>query len=155
MRQWLDKWLEYILAGLMIVMALDVLWGIFTRYIIGAQSSFTEELSRFLLIWISILGAAYASGKKLHLAIELLPQALSQDARVTLNRIISILIMFFVLAALVIGGIRYVYITFTLGQISPALQIPMGFIYLVIPISGICILIYKFLDWKSSHDGGN
>jgi TRAP-type C4-dicarboxylate transport system permease small subunit len=155
MRKWLDKWLEYILACLLIVMTMDVLWGIFTRYVLGAQSSFTEELARFLLIWISILGAAYASGKKIHLSIDLLPDSLSPDSQLKLNRVISLLIMLFVLAALVIGGLRYVYITFALGQISPALQIPMGYVYLVIPFSGICILIYKIIDWKSAGDGSS
>ncbi|MDH3247194.1 MAG: TRAP transporter small permease subunit, partial [Saprospiraceae bacterium] len=67
MRQKIDKVLEHILVALMAINTLDVLWGVFTRYVMGAQASWSEELARFLLIWIGILGAAWASGKNMHL----------------------------------------------------------------------------------------
>ncbi len=62
---------------LMAIMTVDVLWGVFTRYALGQQASWSEELARFLLIWIGILGAAYASGKNYHLAIDLLSPKIS------------------------------------------------------------------------------
>ena len=57
------------------------LWGVFTRYAIGSQASWSEELARFLLdLDRHILGAAYASGQKMHLAINLLSPKLKPDA---------------------------------------------------------------------------
>ena len=56
------------------------------------------------------------------------------------------IIILFCLSALVGGGLRLVYITFNLGQYSPALQIPLSIVYLVIPISGILIIYYKITD---------
>ena len=56
---------------------------------------------------------------------------------------------------MVIGGLRYVYLTFTLGQISPALQIPMGFVYLVIPLSGLLVIYYKWLAIAGKKEHGS
>lgn len=146
MREAIDKAVSWTLVFLMGIMTIDVLWGVFTRKIIGHQSSFTEELARFLLIWIGILGAAYVAGKRMHLAIDLLPTKLEGKRKKRLLAFINLIIILFATTVLVIGGIRYVYITFSLGQISPALQVPMGIVYLVVPISGLLVVYYKIMD---------
>ncbi len=146
MRLKIDKYLEYMLVVLMAVMTIDVLWGVFTRYVMGAQASWSEELARFLLIWIGILGAAYAAGKKMHLAIDLYPTSLSPDKRKRLYRIIDGIIILFAVAVLIIGGMRLVYVTSTLGQVSAALQLPLSVVYTVLPLSGLLIVFYKISD---------
>ncbi len=143
-----NYWLGMFLALLMGIMTVDVLWGVFTRYIVGNQASWTEELARFLLIWIGMLGAAFAAGLQMHLAIDLLPQRLAGPSKSRLLVIIDIIVILFVLAVMVIGGSRYVYLSLKLGQISPAMQIPMGYIYLVMPISGLLIIWYKFVHMQ-------
>lgn len=142
----IDLFLEWILALLLGVMVLDVFWGVITRYLLDSQSSWTDELARFLLIWLSILGAAYASGKKLHIAIELLPQYLNERNQKILDIVITVVVLLFGITVFLIGGLRYVYISFALGQTSPALNLPIGFVYLVLPISGLFIMYYKLLD---------
>ncbi len=146
MRKVIDKVLEVVLAALLALMTLDVLWGVFTRYVMGSQASWSEELARFLLIWIGILGAAYASGKKMHLAIDLYPMSLTSEKRKRLNLFIYLLIIAFVLVAFVIGGSRLVYVTSTLGQTSAALQVPLAFVYSIVPISGLFIIYFKIHD---------
>ena len=148
MKAKIDKILGVTLVFLMAVMTLDVLWGVTTRYVLGSQASWTEELARFLLIWIGILGAAYASGQKMHLAIDLLQPRLAFRPQKKLQIALSIVIIVFVLAVLIIGGIRLLYITQTLGQLSPALRIPMAFIYAVLPLSGCLIIYYKIDELK-------
>ena len=59
-RSVVDRWLSYALMLLMAVSALNVLWQVFTRFILQDPSSYTEELARFLLVWIGLLGASYA-----------------------------------------------------------------------------------------------
>jgi TRAP-type C4-dicarboxylate transport system permease small subunit len=149
MRARIDKILGWILAILMAVMTLDVIWGVFTRYVMGAQASWSEELARYLLIWIGVLGAGYAAGQKLHLAIDLLPSRLEGTPKRNLNRLISGLVLFFVLVVFVIGGARLVYITWYLGQTSAALQIPLAVVYAIIPLTGILVLYYKLADLLS------
>ncbi|MEZ4810093.1 MAG: TRAP transporter small permease [Allomuricauda sp.] len=146
MKRRVDLFLEWTLAILLIIMVVDVFWGVFTRYVLESQSSWTDELARFLLIWLSILGAAYASGKNLHIAIDLLPQYLNERNKNILDIIIIVVILLFVISVFLIGGLRYVYISFAFGQTSPALDLPIGFVYLVLPLSGLFILYYKISD---------
>ncbi len=146
MRQIIDNILEKILVFLMAVMTLDVLWGVFTRYALGAQASWSEELARFLLVWIGLLGAGYASGKHMHLAIDLFPTSLTPEKRKNLYLFINLLIILFCIAVLVVGGIRLVYVTSTLGQVSAALQLPLAVVYTVVPITGLVIIYYKAMD---------
>ena len=146
MKRHMDIFLEWVLVILLCMMVLDVFWGVFTRYILENQSSWTDELARFLLIWLSILGAAYASGKNLHIAIDLLPQYLSERNKKILDIVINSIILLFVISVFLVGGLRYLYISFALGQTSPALDLPIGFVYMVLPIAGLFIAYYKMDD---------
>lgn len=127
-------------------MTLDVLWGVFTRYVMGSQASWSDELARFLLIWVGILGAAYASGQKMHLAIDLLQPKLSPTGQKRLHLFINSTIILFALTVMVIGGSRLMYLTNVLGQSSPALRVPMYIVYTVIPLSGLLIIYYKLTE---------
>jgi TRAP-type C4-dicarboxylate transport system permease small subunit len=140
------KYLEYFLAFLMALMLLSVCWQVLTRYVFASPSSFTDELARYLLIWIGTLGAAYTSGKRLHLAIDLLPSKLKGRSKYRLLILINLLIILFALTTMVIGGSRLVYITYSLGQTSAAMQIPLAYVYTIIPISGAMIIFYKIRD---------
>lgn len=141
-----DKILANTLIIIMSVMVVNVLWQVFTRYIMGDPSSFTDELARYLMIWIGLLGAAYVSGKNMHVAINVLPEKFSESSQKKITLFVNLLIIVFVFAALVIGGIRLVYITYILDQTSPSLQIPLAVVYMVLPLSGALIIYYKFSD---------
>lgn len=143
MKKKLDRILGSTLVFLLVVMVLAVIWQVVSRYIAKNPSSFTEELSRYLFIWIGILGAAYASGQQTHLAIDILPPKLSPPNRIKLRIVINILIILFCLTVLVIGGANLVYVNYDLGQFSAALNVPLGAVYLVLPISGILVIYYK------------
>ena len=146
LRKYIDKFLAFALIVTMTVLVIDVVWQVLARYIVKSPSSFTDELARYLLIWVGLLGSAYAMGKKKHLAIDLLPSKLSGKPRIYLDNFISILIIAFAGLVLVVGGIRLVYITLNLDQISPALGIPLGYVYLVLPFSGLLIIFYAVYD---------
>lgn len=146
MREQVDNVIKKFLVFLMGFMLFNVVWQVFSRYILGTPSTFTEELARFLLIWVSLLGGAYASGQGMHLAINLLPNQLSKNGRRKLSIFISVVVMLFALFAMVIGGGRLVYITYVLGQSSSALGIPMSYVYSIVPLSGLLITYYEVLD---------
>ncbi len=143
MKRRLDKVLGSFLVILLVLMVLAVLWQIFSRYILNSPSSFTEELARFLFIWIGILGAAYATGQQTHLAIDILPPKLNPANRIRLRIFINLLIILFSLTVLVIGGGNLVYVNYLLGQSSAALNIPLSWVYTIVPISGILVIVYK------------
>lgn len=142
----LDKLLEVTLIALLSIMVVNVIWQVFSRYVMGDPSSFTDELARYLMIWLGVLGAAYVSGKNQHVAIDILPQKLSPTKQIALKKFVYMVIILFAFFALFIGGLRLVYITYVLDQSSPGLQIPLAYIYIIIPISGALITYYKISD---------
>ncbi|GAA0894667.1 TRAP transporter small permease [Fulvivirga kasyanovii] len=146
LRAKIDKILANILICIMALMVINVLWQVFSRYLMGSPSSFTDELARYLMIWVGILGAAYVSGKKGHVAIDVFLRKLSPVPQKRLRLFIDLLISLFSLTALVIGGGRLVYITYVLEQYSPAMQLPLAVVYAVIPVSGVLIIYYKIYD---------
>lgn len=146
LREKIDKILGNTLVFIMGVMVVNVLWQVFTRFVVGTPSSFTDELARYLMIWVGVLGAAYVSGRNMHVAIDVLPMRVKKATQKKILKVVNSLIIAFSFFALVIGGFRLVYITYVLGQHSPALQIPLAVVYLVIPICGMLIIFYKSSD---------
>lgn len=146
MRKIIDSIIRNFLIVLMGVLVIDVVWQVFTRYVLQSPSTYTDELARFLLIWVGLLGAAYYSGQNVHIAIDILPRKLNPSNRAKLNVLIKLLITVFVFFVFVIGGGHLVYITYVSWQITPALQIPMALVYLIGPISGLLIIYYKVSD---------
>ncbi len=145
-RKYFDKALEYFLVLILAVLVIDVLWQVISRYMLKSPSSFTDELARFLLIWVGILGSAYATGKRMHLAIDALINKLSPVNRRKADIIINLAVAVFALLVMVVGGINLMYILLKLGNTSPALSLPIGFVYSVIPISGLIIIYYSLCE---------
>lgn len=139
----LDKLLQKSLIWLMALMTLVVTWQVVTRYVLNSPSSYTEELSTYLLIWISLLGTAYAVRLRAHLGIDILTRKLEGRSRQISNLTIYIAIIAFALIVLVYGGSRLVYVTLYLNQLSAAFKVPVGYIYLVLPLSGLIIVYYS------------
>lgn len=137
-----DRLLGTFLIALMGASVVNVLWQVFTRFVLGDPSSFTEELARFLLIWIGVLGAGYSVGKRDHLALDLLPERLEGRAYAWVNLVIEACIVAFAVAVLLVGGARLVFIQLTLGQTSASLDVPVGYVYLVLPLSGAVMVFY-------------
>ncbi|MEN7550642.1 TRAP transporter small permease [Rapidithrix thailandica] len=146
LRNIIDKILERFLAVLMALMVLNVLWQVFSRYILKDPSSFTDELANFMLIWVGLLGASYATGKHMHLAIDLLPSRLQGLSKKRLEIFINAIVICFAVTVMVYGGGNLVFMTLYLEQTSPALQIQLGYIYSVLPLSGILIVFYSVLN---------
>lgn len=142
MRKKIEKSLEGFLVFLMSVLVLDVLWQVFSRYVLNAPSSYTDELAGYLLIWVGVLGAAYVAANREHLAIDLLLQRSSPERKHKLEIIIAVCIIIFSVTVLIIGGSWLAYTRFYLSVQSSALGLPLGFVYLVLPISGILITYF-------------
>lgn len=142
-RQQIDRVTEVALIALMSILVIDVLWQVFSRYILATPSSFTDEFAGFLLIWVGMLGAAYVAGKNEHLAIDLMLQKLKGKKQQRLQIIINIVVGLFALFVMLIGGAWLVYTRFYLNVNSAALELPLGYVYLVVPISGMLIIYYS------------
>jgi TRAP-type C4-dicarboxylate transport system permease small subunit len=146
LRAKVDKILEVFLVVLTTTLVVDVVWQVASRYIFSNPSSFTDELAVFLLIWVGMSGAAYVKGKNEHLAIDILPDKLKPKNKNRLLVFINFLIIVFSLTIMVIGGAWLVYTRFQMGQVSSALQVPLGFVYSIVPISGLLMIYYSLDD---------
>ncbi len=142
LREKIDRLLERFLVVIMALLVVDVLWQVISRYILSSPSSFTDELAGFLLIWVGLFGATYVAGKNEHLAIDLLVQKSGPARRKFLELFISACIILFAAFVLVIGGGWLVYTRFALDVKSAALEIPLGYVYIVLPISGVLIIFF-------------
>ena len=147
-RTTVDKIVERLLIAILGIMVLNVLWQVFTRFFTDTPSSFTDELARYLMIWLGILGAAYVAGKNEHVAIDFFAKKFSEKRQLLLTRFFSIAVLSFAFFGMVVGGSRLVYITTKLEQFSPTLKIPLAVVYGVIPLSGILIIFYKITQNK-------
>jgi TRAP-type C4-dicarboxylate transport system permease small subunit len=124
-------------------LVLDVLWGVYTRFVLKNQSPWTEELATMLLVWVSLLGAAIGFIRKSHLGVDYFVSKMSPKKQEIEETIVYLLIAFFASFAMIYGGTRLVVLTLKLGQVSPALQLKMGYVYLAVPISGFFILVFS------------
>lgn len=137
--QHFERILALFLAVLMGAMVIDVSWQVLTRFILANPSSFTEELARFLLMWIGLMGAAYAYRKHSHLSLDLALQSANEKRRIILLRLIHSVSFIFAATTMVFGGAQLMALTLSLQQTSASLGIPMGYVYSCIPISGLLI----------------
>ncbi|MCF7568861.1 TRAP transporter small permease [Sabulilitoribacter arenilitoris] len=138
-----NKILEWFLIIIFSLLVLDVLFQVFSRYILGSSFTWTEEFARFSLIWMTILGAAYLNAKREHLSMDFLYQKLSDSNKIKASILIEILIFLFALIVMVIGGLNLVYTTLHLEQLSGTLRIPLGYIYAIMPFSGLLIMCFS------------
>ena len=138
-----NRLLEQVLVVIFALLVLDVLFQVFSRYMLDASFTWTEEFARFSLIWLTILGAAYLNGKREHLSMDFLYQKFSETNKRKVSILIEILIFLFALFVMVIGGFNLVYTTLHLEQLSGTLRIPLGYVYAIMPFSGLLIMCFS------------
>ncbi|SCY10643.1 TRAP-type C4-dicarboxylate transport system, small permease component [Nonlabens sp. Hel1_33_55] len=127
----------------LIIMLCAVIWQVFSRFILQSPSTATDEISSFALIWVGLLGAAYATGEHLHLAIDLLPEKMVNKNIAFFDGFVYLSVFVFSLCVMIIGGARLCQLTFQFEQTSASLGLPLGFIYLIVPISGVLICYFS------------
>lgn len=142
MRNRINRVLEFILPTLLAILVIDVLWQVASRYILTSPSSVTDELAGFLLVWVGLLGSAYCYGGGEHLAVDLLLQRSGERTQYILRLIINVIVAIFATLVMFVGGCWLVYTRFYLGVTSPSLTINLGYVYAVLPLSGILTLYF-------------
>ncbi|NWO00509.1 TRAP transporter small permease [Tetragenococcus halophilus] len=143
-RIFLNKLLELSCSIILVVMVVLVLYQVFSRTILNSPNTATEELVRFGLVWLSMLGSAYVVGKKGHLAVTILSDHLRQSNKQVLETVVQILFLVFASSVMIYGGWKAVSVS--IGQTSSLLSISMGYVALSIPVSGVIMFTYSLLD---------
>jgi TRAP-type C4-dicarboxylate transport system permease small subunit len=134
--------LGWVSIAVFLVLTADVLLGVFSRKVLGDQVRWTEELARFLLVWISFLGGAIAYLDDKHLGVDLLVDRIDPAARRLARIVTHGLVFAFALFVMGIGGTQLVIDRFDSGQVMSALLINKAWFYLAVPVSGYVISLF-------------
>ena len=154
--------LETALIAAVLVLVLDVLWGVLTRwsgslvvwladrditawsFLPRGQNELTEEIARFLLVWVAMLGSAVAFGEKAHLGVDYFVGKFHPTAQKFMSIVGLIVVLIFAVTIFIIGGGRIALDN--MQQIAPALGpaigLKMGHVYLALPIAGVFIILF-------------
>ncbi|TWU27577.1 TRAP transporter small permease [Bythopirellula polymerisocia] len=146
LRSALNFLLEWVVVLCFTALVLDVLWGIVSRYLLGSQSPWTDELATTLMIWVALLGAALAYSENRHLGLDVLFAQLHPDTQRVNAILADILVAIFAATVMVSGGWFNAYETLLTKQFLPALGWLKGYVYLAMPLSGLIILYYSLDD---------
>lgn len=140
MKKMVDKFAEIFCISLLATMTALVTYQVIVRYVFNAPSTISEALSKYLFIWLVMIGGAYVFGLREHMDIGFLRDKLPGKARIMLHMINEFVIVVFALSVMVMGG--YSGAMRQMIQVDAALEIPIGLIYMAIPIGGLLILFY-------------
>jgi TRAP-type C4-dicarboxylate transport system permease small subunit len=147
----IDTGTKIVLVIVLSLMAIVVFLQVIFRYLVHFPLFWTEEFARYCLVWASLLGAGVAFKQGQHIAVTYFLDRFAGDRKRKL--MVGILADFFIAVILVVvfwGGLELVRIT--RHQLSPALQIPMSYPYLAVPIGSAIMFIHllaeSLLKWK-------
>jgi TRAP-type C4-dicarboxylate transport system permease small subunit len=130
--------LKVFLNGMLFLMVIAVFLQVVFRFIFDNPLGWTEESARFLLVWITFLGAAYAMASGSHVGVDVVVNLFPER----LKKVVAFIAWLASLAFFIIVTRQgFQLANLTMGQTSPALGIPMGYIYYVIPVSGLILIV--------------
>lgn len=136
-----EKAVYYTLILMMAVMTITIIIQVFLRYIFSFSFSWSEEVARYLMIWVAFLGGSLALKKGLHIGVELVVARLHQEVKRWVL-LLSQLLIFLFLVSLTIGGMQLTWAV--RDQSSPALLFSMSLAYLSAPVGGLFMAIQSF-----------
>ena len=130
--------MKHLLNIIMTVLTISVFAQVIFRFVLKSSLAWTEELAIYCLVWLTILGAAYAMSLKAHIGVtfftDLFPLRIRQGFFILAT--LASIVFYFIL---IIQG--YDLMNQGMKQLSPVLAIPMGYIYAVIPVSGFLLVV--------------
>ena len=148
------KLVEIFITVAFIILILVVFGQVIARYVFNNSFSWSEELARYLQVWIILLGSSICCRKGTHIAIDFAIQKLPYICK-KIIKLITFLFMMFYLVILTLNGFKIVSVIY--AQFSPAIHIPMRLVYLAVPIGcGLMffetlILFFK-LGWLNKNE---
>ncbi|GGN23427.1 MULTISPECIES: TRAP transporter small permease [Marinomonas] len=143
-RRFLDIFLGTSCSLLLLSMVGVLCWQVISRYVFNDPSTYTEELLRLGLVWLSLLGAAYSAGRGSHMAIDLLRDIARGRFRKFLKLLVPISFIIFSVYVLIMGGLHSMQISSK--QLTAVLQLPMSSFYAALPVCGVLLILYAILN---------
>lgn len=139
MKLWENTEIGICLAA-MVLMMLITFVQVICRYGFGFSFSWAEEVCRILLVWVTFGGSAYAFKVGAHIGVEAIVNVLPPKIKlvvVCLSRLITLI--FFVIVAYY--GTIFTMNQLAIGQLTPALRMPVAVGYIAVPIGSVLVLL--------------
>lgn len=136
----LDKVLSWFCVVLFAALVLDVAWQVFARQVLNSPSGWSEELAKYLFIWLGLFGSALVFGERGHIAIEFVLEKLPGRAQWMVGIFVQLVILTFAALVLVYGG--WLVSDLAWDQALAGLPLNVGPLYLALPISGLLVCFY-------------
>ncbi len=136
----LDRVLTWACVVLFSALVIDVTWQVFARQVLNQPSGWSEELAKYLFIWLGLFGSALVFGERGHIAVDFAVKKLPEKFQIAISTIIQLTILTFTVLVLIWGGFRVVDLAWE--QNLTGLPTNVGPLYLALPISGILIAFY-------------
>ena len=134
----IDTVLDWILAAIMTVMLVVVSAQVWYRFVLNNPLAWSEEVARYLCVWISFLGSAVGVRMNVHLGIDLIDKILSPKGRVIMSVLVNLLIQIFLVIVIFWGFNILKIVQF---QKSASMGIPMIYPYLAVPVGSSLMLL--------------
>ena len=134
----LDTTLNWVLTFIMAAMLVVVSAQVWYRFVLNNPLAWSEELARYLFVWVSFLGSAAGIRMNVHLGIDLIDKLLSPRGRKIMTIIVNLAIQIF-LAVVIFWGIKILKVV--QFQKSASMGIPMTYPYLAVPVGSALMLL--------------
>ncbi len=134
-----NKAAEKALLVLGLTMAVVVICQVFSRYVLNHSLFWSEELARYLLVWLSFFGASVAYYRNAHPSMDLLYARIPVSSQRLSRIVVHLLCLVFFLLMLWYGC---AFALFVKNQTTPALSLPKWTIFSIIPASGMIMAIH-------------
>lgn len=135
---------KYILMASLVFIVLIIFIQVIFRYVFNNSLSWAEELTRYIMLYLIWIGTAYGVKEEAHIRITFLQQRFSEKNQVRIEIIITMIWAIFA-AFLAIKSGQLTKILLDRGQLSAAMQIPMGYAYASVPI-GCSLMIIRLVQ---------
>ncbi len=147
----LDRLLKYLLTFLVGLLTVSVFLQVLIRFVFKYPLPWTEEVSRIAFVYAIFLGAAIAVRQKTHLNVDfvlvVLPRPVARAVKLVGTLFVGIFLVFMTWQGMV-------FVQATGVQVTPVMQIPFRYLYLIIPSSGGLMLLYLVLGVIDDLRGG-
>lgn len=143
-RDGLMKGLGAAAVFLFVIMTVVGTWQIVSRYVFNSPSTVSEELLTFSFAWMALLSASYVFGRREHMRMTFLANKTSGAMRKCLELLGDFFSFAFAAVVMTYGGVEITKLTMT--QVTASLQIPMGYVYVVLPVSGALIMFFSLVS---------
>ena len=140
--------MRFLMALAMLTLLAFGTWQIFTRWVLGNPSTFTDELLRYVLIIAGFIGSAYCFYRDEHLALTLVTDKATGTFKIILDIFIEVCILFFVVYVFIYGGTK---LANTATNVSSVMHIPMKTLYMIEPVCGVLIVLARILKYVNLY----